>query len=303
MMGSKMRVSLSLLFSLPVLPPGELFPAAPCCGSAAISPYAFVVPPERSAVMGMELLKSEDLRYFDASGTSQPITGTSELFTISLGGAFRVAPAWQLSGLLPFRLNRRVREVKESGGGIGDLSLGVRYELYEDRTFYADPSQIPLFSPPLLHIVGKVGIPTGRSPERSRSTLGTDITGSGWITPSLGLEAVKLWGRVGTALLLSAGTLHAPDLRYGGWNYVLSGTLYYLFSLRLLAGASVADNGMRPRTGLGNSTTLLRGVVSWIGAGDEPFPWVTFTLGGSGILGARSNPLSLEGSLLLSWVF
>ncbi len=127
--------------------------------------------------------------------------GTGEVdLRQTLTGIVRLFQRGQLGINLPFVETRRsAQKFSDFGGGIGDVSLSVRYD------FTSAGQSVPL---PGVAIVALINAPSGSPPENSRSTLLVDVTGTGTWQGALGLGLEYAWRAwIASANITAVGSL------------------------------------------------------------------------------------------------
>lgn len=97
----------------------------------------------------------------------------------------RVLRRGQVSLLVPLlETYRKVPVQSETGGGLGDINLGLRWDFHD-----AGDSAVPGIA-----VLGGVTFPTGTAPESATKPLATDATGVGAFQGTLGLALEQIWG-------------------------------------------------------------------------------------------------------------
>ncbi len=154
--------------------------AAPCCMSATAFGIGRLLIWEDFA-LGLRTSLAPGLGDWGGDGQWEPWDGYSETEWRS--------ELWALAGIdhrasiflrVPaVMLSRSAPGTSDTGGGLADLSLGLRYELL---------SIGELLELPAIALTFAVLAPTGRATEDSRSPLGADVTGRGAWVLSAGLS-------------------------------------------------------------------------------------------------------------------
>lgn len=174
------------LFTLPLLALPSASRAAPCCMSATAFGIGRLLIWEDFAV-GLRTSLSPGLGDWDRDGhwrswdSYDETEWRSELW--ALAGLDRRASLFaRVPAVL---LTRSAAETSDTGGGLGDISVGFRYELLAIGE---------LLELPAIAVTFAVLAPTGRATEDSRSPLGADVTGRGaWVLSSgLSFELTRL---------------------------------------------------------------------------------------------------------------
>jgi hypothetical protein len=105
--------------------------------------------------------------------------------------AYRLNSHIQFGLSLPYVINTSEHlNLKQSGGGIGDLSLTARYELFHEFQLkkIGKKKKIDDIYPYLAFTFGLI-LPTGKSDEIAENEV--DLTGKGYYTTSLGISIIK----------------------------------------------------------------------------------------------------------------
>jgi hypothetical protein len=113
--------------------------------------------------------------------------GSSELdLEQDLIGTVRLAPRLEVGLLVPFvETVRKASGTRDSGQGLGDLSLVGRYDLLRTREIDALPG---------VALVAGVTFPTGRPADRATHVLAADATGTGAFQATAGLIVEESFG-------------------------------------------------------------------------------------------------------------
>ncbi len=156
--------------------------AQACCANTSV---LFPVRVQRgdTAVAAISVFGRGETGSFDSrSGWATSPSGTRDLsFEQHLLAAVRPWRAFQASLNLPFVENYRASSgLSEGGGGVGDLQLGARYDLFDAMANDGWPG--------LAVLAGGV-LPTGTPVDRAGHPLATDATGQGAWQGALGLAA------------------------------------------------------------------------------------------------------------------
>ncbi len=113
--------------------------------------------------------------------------GAHELdFEQDLFGAVRVLPRGQAALLVPWvETYRKTPTASETGGGLGDINLSVRYDFVLTREHRYIPG---------IGLLAGVTLPTGTAVEDAHKPLATDATGIGAFQGTLGLALEQVFG-------------------------------------------------------------------------------------------------------------
>ncbi|TPV94702.1 MAG: hypothetical protein B7733_13705 [Myxococcales bacterium FL481] len=163
--------------------------AAACCMSATALGIGRLLTWEMLAV-GLRVSWAEGIGQWDTGARFQLLdNGERErLLTTQLWGMLRMSRRWSAYAAIPFVTPYRAIDGDgEWGAGFGDLRGGVRWDVVEP----GESRRIPGIA---LHAA--VLAATGRPTDRSRSTLGADVTGRGvWtlVTGATVEHSVETW--------------------------------------------------------------------------------------------------------------
>ena len=149
-----------------------------CAGASAITPARLA--PGEDQLVGIQAKAATLLGSYDDETRYRPLAAGSGEWDLeqSLFGAVRFAERAQLSLLVPFvETHRAALGQSATGGGVGDVNLGGRYD-------FTVPGRAR--STPGLALLGGLTLPTGTPPDGARRPLATDATGIGAIQGSVG---------------------------------------------------------------------------------------------------------------------
>ena len=246
-------VSLALVFaSLAVT--GRAGAQACCAGSSAITPGRLGL--HEDALVGLQLRASSLLGSYDQGGRYQPsASGTSEQsFEQQLVASLRVLQRAQLAVVVPFMETRRsVIGRSELGGGLGDVNVGLRYDLLDARRSAVVPG---------VALLAGITLPTGVPVESAHNPLATDATGVGALQVNAGIALEQIYGAWTASIAGLVAKRLARDVRGleetlgAQWTLIAAGA--YAFDSEIALAASVAyslegdasiDGIEQPRTG------------------------------------------------------
>jgi hypothetical protein len=166
--------------------PEHAWAQACCAGPSAITPGRLL--PHEGALVGTQtrvgvVLGSHDA---DAHYRGSPPRTSEVDFAHDIFGSVRIGRRFQLSLLAPLVLTwRRARETTDTGGGLGDVNLGGRYDFYL-------AGQDPIL--PGIALLAGVSLPTGTPPDEARQTLAADATGIGAFQGNVGVGLEQSFG-------------------------------------------------------------------------------------------------------------
>ncbi|MCB0406165.1 MAG: hypothetical protein KDD51_15395 [Bdellovibrionales bacterium] len=149
--------------------------------------------------------------------------------SVQLDGAVLLSDRFQLGWSLPLLRRSRSRNgVSEAAAGLGDVSASLAYELLPQWEY--SPWQ------PKVFVFASLTLPTGGSTYDSATLYRVDSRGRGFVTPSIGIAALQIWGDFDALISLeghhslardyanAAGTFHlqpgwgASGSIGAGWN-------------------------------------------------------------------------------------
>jgi hypothetical protein len=170
-----------------------------CAGSTALSPGRLNL--HESELVGLQFKGTVVTGAFGGNGsfTPQP-PGTGEVdFEEDLIASLRVLDRGQFTVVLPLvETWRHETGISDSGGGVGDLQVNLRW----DATNAGASRTIPGIA-----VLASLLLPTGLPPEDATHVLSTDATGVGMVQGTLGLSLEQTFGKV-LVNLTGSGTLH-----------------------------------------------------------------------------------------------
>jgi hypothetical protein len=189
-------------------------------------------------LFGLQLRASSLLGSYDRGGRYQPsASGTSEQsFEQQLIASLRVLGRAQLAVVVPFVETRRsVSGRSEVGGGLGDLNVGLRYDILDARRSALVPG---------VALLAGVTLPTGVPVESAHNLLATDATGVGALQVNAGVALEQIYG----AWTVSIAGLVAKRLARDvggleetlGIQWTLIGAGAYAFDSEVALAASLA---------------------------------------------------------------
>jgi hypothetical protein len=187
--------------------PGRAWAQACCAGPSAITPGRLA--PHEGYLIGTQtrvgfVLGSHDA---DAHYRSSPARTSEVDFGQDIFGAARIGRRLQLALLAPLVLtHRHARETTDTGGGLGDVNLGGRYDFYL-------AGQDPIL--PGIALLAGVSLPTGKPPDDARQALAADATGIGAFQGNLGLGLEQSFGPWLVSTSAFVGARSSRDVRAG----------------------------------------------------------------------------------------
>jgi len=168
--------SLSLAAALAAAWPASAAAQACCAGGALVNPTRLA--PYEDAAAGLQLRVRGQVGSFGAHGDYAASHNEQDLEQ-DLAASFRIARRAQAGLVLPFIETHRVESGESSvGSGLGDLAMTARYDFaLASETLYW----------PGFALLAAVVFPTGRAAGSGTNPAGTDATGTGTVSGSLGL--------------------------------------------------------------------------------------------------------------------
>ncbi len=229
------RWVLGLVAALALLASPALAHAQACCaGASAITPARLGL--HEQALVGVLVTASTGLGSYDAARTFRATPpGVGELdLRQDVVAALRWLERGQLGVLIPLHASWRRSPTTgaELGGGLGDLSLNLRYDAINNREYRYLPG---------IALLGGVTLATGRPPESARRPLGSDATGTGATQFSVGLALERSFGDfllnvTGLASKRTRREVFGVDSELGTHLMALFAVGYTLFEETAVAG-------------------------------------------------------------------
>jgi len=132
----------------------------------------------------------------------------------------KITGAFQVGVIVPYiRTERSFAETSSSGSGVGDITLLTRYDFVRPGGQNGIPG---------VAFTLATTMPTGRSPDRTRDVLGTDVTGTGTWEVRPGIAVEKIWWRGWFVLGAASVGFYAPLQRADGATVALGPRLLTL---------------------------------------------------------------------------
>jgi hypothetical protein len=158
-----------------------------CAGSAAVTPARLAL--HEDALIGTTVRVAGILGSYapDGSYTKAP-SHTSEVdLEEDLIGAVRVTKRGQLALLVPLVETYRAApgEGGATGGGIGDINIGARYDFILAGAWRYVPG---------VAVLAGLTVPTGRTVASAKQPLAVDATGIGAFQGNIGVALEQTWG-------------------------------------------------------------------------------------------------------------
>ncbi len=162
--------------------------AAPCCSGSVVAPSLITTESKAQVLARMTASQVVGRSRSDGTAIFNKSGNDDYSYVIDMAGAYAVTPRLQINGSVPVNVRYRgVSTASESHAGLGDVSIGVGYELLQE--LYYNPYK------PRVWIYTSVSAPTGRSIYDNPSVLGASAHGRGHWSAALGAFALKTWGR------------------------------------------------------------------------------------------------------------
>lgn len=185
--------------------------AAACCGSG--QSVALRLGPVETSAVGV-FATAQDVRgHWNASG--RYVDGgdaRDRELRFEARALTKIGRSIQVGAIVPYvRTERRYGDLHGVGSGFGDVTLLSRYDFVRVGGENGLPGIALTFG---------LTLPTGRSPERARHALGTDVTGTGTFEARPGIVVEKIW--------------------WNGWFVIGAASVGFLGPSRRADGGSVA---------------------------------------------------------------
>ena len=212
-----------------------------CAGSNAITPGRLGL--HEDALVGLQLRAASLLGSYDPTGRYQaPAQGTSELsFEQQLVASLRFLQRGQLAVLVPFVETRRsVVGRSELGGGLGDVNIGVRYDVLDARRSALVPG---------VALLAGITLPTGVPVESADNPLATDATGIGALQANAGAAIEQVYGAwtasiAGLVAKRVARNVRGLEETLGvQWTLIAAGAYAFDSEMALAASATYSVEG------------------------------------------------------------
>ncbi len=219
--------------------PATAWAQACCAGSTALSPGRLNL--HESELVGLQFKGTAVTGVFGGNGsfTPQP-RGTAEAdLEEDLIASLRVLGRGQFTVLLPLvETWRHETGISDSGGGVGDLQVNLRYDVTDAGASRTIPG---------IAVLASLLLPTGLPPEDATHVLSTDATGVGMIQGTLGLSLEQTFGKV-LVNVTGSGTLHTARTIQGthtelGPSFNLFAALGYSFDAGPVAALTLSYTG------------------------------------------------------------
>jgi hypothetical protein len=153
--------------------------AASCCGGGSAS--SLILPKGAWAMLDMSAAQESYDGYWNSQGKhiDDPVGSDLNQYRANLGLAYRLGHRWQMSLQTPYVWNKNTYTgTKSSVNDIGDTSLGLWYETFDDiKCVWKVINWKSLV--PAVYLGSTLTIPTGRSAYSGKIDNSFDITGRG----------------------------------------------------------------------------------------------------------------------------
>ncbi len=263
MFGNAARAAVALALAWPATAAAQ----ACCAGGALINPTRLA--PYEDAAAGLQLRARGMYGSFDGAGTYTSAQDEQD-FEQDLAASVRISRRGQAGILIPFVQTRRLESGQAStGAGLGDLAFTGRYD-------FALASEM-LFWPGLA-VLASVVAPTGKAAGSGTNPAGTDATGTGTVSASLGVSFEKIHGPLYFAL--DGWATFSADRSVG----TPAGTITTSFPLQMTALAVAGYVFESEAAAAAYVSFIRRGDTTLNGAGQPGTELRLTTVGLSGLL-------------------
>jgi len=135
-------------------------------------------------------------------------------YKVILNSAYRMSRHIQFAVSLPLVYNTSdIPGLKQKGSGIGDMTLGGRFEIFHEFQPYKNGKKLSLDKAlPYLAVTFGLNLPTGNSEETAGNDV--DITGKGFFSTTLGISITKSIIRSKFQILADVSWQHSFEKRY-----------------------------------------------------------------------------------------
>ncbi len=196
------RAAWALLLLCASLLPGAAR-AASCCGGGGGG--GVTVPKGTLGVLDLGLEVERYAGYWDGAGTHLADPAGSRLYQqrLNLAAGWRFARDWQVSLAVPFvRNDTRYTGVSSVSTGVGDTTVGVLWDLHDERSIWKVLSPADLL--PSVKLGAALTVPTGVS-QYDDVDLSFDVTGRGFYRLDAVAQVDKTFRGLSGSLALAYG--------------------------------------------------------------------------------------------------
>lgn len=169
------------------------------------------------ALFNIGLSRDQFNGVWDKNGTWLKNNYSQSQFKIAMNSAYRLNRHIQFAVSLPFIFNNsNIPGLKQNGSGIGDLTIGGRYELFHEFQPRKEGKKLKLDKTlPYLAITFGLNLPTGKSEENAENDV--DITGKGFYSTTLGISVTKTIIRSKLQILGDFSWQHSFEKKYSSY--------------------------------------------------------------------------------------
>ena len=135
-------------------------------------------------------------------------------YKFAFNSAYRLNRFLQFALSVPYVINSSsIPGLKQNGSGIGDITLGGRFEIFHEFQPYKKNKKLALDKTlPYLAVTFGLTLPSGRSEENAENDV--DITGKGFYSTTLGISLTKSIIRSKFQLLADVNWQHSFGKKY-----------------------------------------------------------------------------------------
>ncbi len=169
------------------------------------------------ALFNIGLSRDQFNGVWDKNGTWLKNNYSQSQFKIAMNSAYRLNRHIQFAVSLPFIFNNsNIPGLKHNGSGIGDLTIGGRYEFFHEFQPRKEGKKLKLDKTlPYLAITFGLNLPTGKSEENAENDV--DITGKGFYSTTLGISVTKTIIRSKLQILGDFSWQHSFEKKYSSY--------------------------------------------------------------------------------------
>lgn len=155
--------------------------------------------------------------FWDNNGNWSKNNYSQSQFKILFNSAYRLNRYMQFAVSLPMVFNNsNIPGLKENGSGIGDVSIGGRFEIFHEFQPKKSGKKLSLDKTlPYLAVTFAVTLPTGSSEENAENDV--DITGKGFYSTTLGISATKSIIKSKLQILTDLSWQHSFEKKYSSY--------------------------------------------------------------------------------------
>jgi len=155
--------------------------------------------------------------FWDNNGNWSKNNYSQSQFKVLFNSAYRLNRHLQFAVSLPMVFNNsNIPGLKQKGSGIGDITVGGRFEIFHEFQPKKSGKKLSLDKTlPYLAVTFAVTLPTGSSEENAENDV--DITGKGFYSTTLGISATKSIIKSKLQILTDLSWQHSFEKKYSSY--------------------------------------------------------------------------------------